>query len=223
MTRSVLETCAVAILLIITAGIPAPGFAGDPDPHQLLGAARLHLENGNLDSAERSATRLADLIRRNPEWDPGSVYADDLLPEILDTVVRIRGTQAKIAALTEARLAETVPPEPDRQTDLMAFYADWATREIGRFYKEWDRIIGEQLHSQEERASLERTHGYLQTVQSLEASMLLKVADAGRKNCIASKKRSRKSRKRTYGSSRKTTASWSRSSAPTPFAPAWNR
>ena len=181
MTRSVLETCAAAILLIIAAGTPAPGFAGDPDPHRLLEAARLHLENGNLDSAERSATRLADLIRRNPEWDPGSVYADDLLPEILDAVVRIRGTQAKIAALTEARLAETMPPEADRQTDLMAFYADWATREIGRFYKEWDQIIGEQLHSQEERASLVRTHGYLQTVQSLEASMLLKVADAGRK------------------------------------------
>lgn len=184
MTRSAIDARAAAILAAAFAVSGWTGFAAEPDPHDILTTARARLENGDLNGAEDSAARLEELIRGNPEWDPRGIYSDRFLPEIVAAIARIRAVQERIAGVTEDRMAATTPPEADPDSDLMTFFADWASGEIGRVYGDWDRLIAEEGLSPEERAALERTHRYLQTVQFLEASMLMKVAEAGKKELL---------------------------------------
>jgi hypothetical protein len=150
----------------------------EADPHELFEAARTHLKNGDLESAESSLSRLRAMISHGSQWDPDGVFANQLLPPLQSRLKRMQAVSRQLDAFSEHALEDLNPPEITDDASTLHQYTDWATSLIQRLRNERDRIISTGLSDPQEQAALSRTTSYARTERLLEIDVLQKAADS---------------------------------------------
>ena len=170
-----LPACLGVFLLAITCLRASPLEA---DPHELYEAARNHLRNGQLQSAEVLLTRLRNMVSRGSQWDPDGVFANELLPPLLGRLRRMKSVSLQLDEFSDRALKDLQPPEISGDDSALHRYADWAASVVQRLRSERDQIISAGLSNPEEQAALTRTASYARTEQLLETDVLKVIADA---------------------------------------------
>jgi len=150
----------------------------EADPHELYEAARNHLRNGQLQSAEVLLTRLRNMVSRGSQWDPDGVFANELLPPLLGRLRRMKSVSLQLDEFSDRALKDLQPPEISGDDSALHRYADWAASVVQRLRSERDQIISAGLSNPEEQAALTRTASYARTEQLLETDVLKVIADA---------------------------------------------
>jgi len=152
--------------------------ATEPDPHDIYQAASEHLRSGNLKAAQAGASKLRDLLTRHPEWDPGGVFARELLPPMEAHLQRLRLTERELERFTHRALGDTKPPPIAEDQNAARFYGDWATSTIDRLRRERDGLIAVGLPAPEDQAILVLTESYATSEKLLETEILRLVNEA---------------------------------------------
>ena len=150
----------------------------EADPHELYEAARTHLRNGDLESAESLLARLRTMVTRGSQWDPDGVFANQLLPPLLSKLQRLQAVSRQLDAFSDRALNDLKPPEITEDASTLHRYTEWATSLIHQLRQERDRIITTGLPDPEEQAALSRTPSYARSERLLETDVLQSVADS---------------------------------------------
>lgn len=170
-----LPACLAVFLLALTC---LRGSTLEADPHELYEAARNHLRNGQLQSAEVLLTRLRNMVSRGSQWDPDGTFANELLPPLLARLRRMKSVSLQLDEFSDHALKELRPPEISGDDSALHRYTDWAASVVQRLRSERDQIISAGLSNPEEQAALTRTASYARTEQLLETDVLKIIADA---------------------------------------------
>jgi len=170
-----LPACLAVFLLALTCLRASPLEA---DPHELYEAARNHLRNGDLQSAETSLTRLRNMVSRGSQWDPDGIFANELLPPLLGRLRRLKSVSLQLDEFSDRALKDLQPPEISGDDSALHRYTDWAASVVQRLRSERDQIISAGLSNPEEQSALTRTASYARTERLLETDVLKVIADA---------------------------------------------
>jgi hypothetical protein len=169
---------AIAAALILGAGFLFAQPPVEPDPHELYEKARERLKEGDLQTAASLVTRLRAKIEQGSDWDPGRVFADELLPPLTARLKRMQAVARKLDAWSDGALAGLKPPAITDELSTVRHYTDWATATIRALRAERDEIIETDLADPQEQMAITHAPSYLRTERLLQTDVLEKMAES---------------------------------------------
>src|SRR4030095_6470000 len=101
-----LPACLAVFLLALTC---LRGSTFEAARHELYEAARNHLRNGQLQSAEVLLTRLRNMVSRGSQWDPDGTFANELLPPLLARLRRMKSVSLQLDEFSDHALKDLRP------------------------------------------------------------------------------------------------------------------